>query len=278
MRMRRMGLAALATAIALTAFTGCGDDGGTTRTPAPASGTHDTVDPAALKAVTAGSKRITEAGSAHFTLDGDITIEGRAIPMRSTGNMTTGSRSVGRLDMTMRVPGDDGADTEVDVETRIIGSEVYMRMPDEMVADAARPWLRMTMPVEMMQASDPSFQARIMSHATGARKVGTEKVDGVPTTRYRVTVDYGELARSGPPPLRKLARTVLKTTQPRQTSEMWIDGDGVPRRIRCRVATKTSAAGATVDIRVDDLGVPVHVEAPPADQVTDADAAATDPA
>jgi len=265
--MRRTGWTTLVATIAATAFAGCG--GGTTST--TSTTTRGTVDPAALRAVASGSERLQDAGSAHFTLDGRFTIQDESIPIHSSGSMTISGAPRGRLDQTMRIPGpSEGHTTELDVETRIIGDQLYMRMPEEAVEDPARPWRVQTMPPEMMQASDPSFQARVMRYATAAERIGPERVGGVRTTRYRVTVDYGALAKSGPASMRKLAEAMIAADIDReQTSEVWIDGDGVPRRLHAEVTTGDHEVASTIDIRIDDLGVPVHVEAPPADQVTE---------
>ena len=272
--MRRTGWTTLAATIAVIALAGCGD-GTTSSTSTTARGT---VDPAALKEVSRASARLTDAGSAHFTLDGRFTVQDEDVPVHSSGDMTTAGVPRGTLDMAILVPGPDGKPTPIRTEARIIGYKMYMRVPEEALEDPARPWQSMTLPPAAIQASDPSFQARAMRYATEARKVGTEKVGGVRTTRYRVTVDYGALAKSGPAAIRKVAEAVTATGVPKQTSEVWIDRAGIPRRLKADVATKTNAADSAIDIRIDHLGVPVHVEAPPADRVSDAGLLGTNPA
>jgi hypothetical protein len=60
-------------------------------------------------------------------------------------------------------------------------------------------------------------------------------------------------------------------------ADVWVDSDGLARRIQLKLDLGTMAGTGggsdlpvmTISIDLYDFGVPVHVEAPPADQVTE---------
>jgi hypothetical protein len=88
-------------------------------------------------------------------------------------------------------------------------------------------------------------------------KVGTETVDGVQTTHYKVTIDTAKAgALMGVPDgsTGALPKTV--------TYDVWVDGSNRPVQVTIDMAM------AKVDLHFSKWGQPVHVVAPPASQVS----------
>ena len=122
---------------------------------------------------------------------------------------------------------------------------------------------------------DPKGELRMHEAAAGdVQKIGTERVHGVSTTRYRGTVDASEnaeqLREMG---AKKLASYVEDEGKPAQV-EAWIDADGLVRRMRF-LQSQPSEEGEepmTVDMRMDfiEFGPVPEIEVPPSSEVFDA--------
>jgi hypothetical protein len=112
--------------------------------------------------------------------------------------------------------------------------------------------------LQLLQAASPDFH-----------EVGREEVRGTPTTHYAGTVDFSKLAISGPPVLRQSYRRIIELSgQGELPVDVWIDEDGLTRRIRY---VQDLPGGATMEQTQDyyDFGVDVNVEPPPANEVLD---------
>jgi hypothetical protein len=103
-----------------------------------------------------------------------------------------------------------------------------------------------------------------------ARKLGTETIDGVPTTHYRVTVDVKDALAKATPNQREALKRLLRFArqqgvEPASTrSDVWIGDDGLVRRM-----TQKLGPFGSVTTTFSDYGTPVHIEAPPADETAD---------
>jgi hypothetical protein len=103
-----------------------------------------------------------------------------------------------------------------------------------------------------------------------ATKLGTETIDGVATTHYRVTVDKADALSKATPKQRELLQRLLRLAGQRgvdaepNTVDVWVGDDGLVRRM-----TQKLGALGSVTTTFSDFGAPVHIEAPPADQTVD---------
>jgi hypothetical protein len=94
--------------------------------------------------------------------------------------------------------------------------------------------------------SPDSLLQDLIKSSTKVEKVGGEEIRGVPTTHYRAHLKETELEdKPG-------------------VVDAWIDEQGLPRRIRVPYGGEDSPA-AVVDLF--DFGVPVDLEAPPANEI-----------
>lgn len=134
--------------------------------------------------------------------------------------------------------------------------------------------------------TDPtSMLAGLEAIDEGVTEVGTETIDGVETTRYDLTMDYGALLSSGS--LDEETRQQIEdamgalggSTDISIPMSIWVDGDGVPRQIQMTIpagammgaALGEGSADASIQMTMNivSYGEPVSIEAPPADEVAE---------
>ncbi len=100
--------------------------------------------------------------------------------------------------------------------------------------------------------------------------LGREDVNGQPATHYRASIDYAKLLDKLPNASQQTRDALSKLgTVP---ADVWIDGQD--RVVKMHMTMDASAFGggagaAEVTMQLSDFGVPVDVQAPPADQTVD---------
>jgi hypothetical protein len=104
--------------------------------------------------------------------------------------------------------------------------------------------------------------------------VGHESVDGTDTTHYRGHVDMTKIASNGGASSAQVdaAKQLGLDSMP---LDVWLDGDGLPRRILIDTTFEVSGQQAAFHMQVDmsDYGAPVEVALPPAGDIRDGTAA-----
>ena len=105
-----------------------------------------------------------------------------------------------------------------------------------------------------MSAIDPRATIEAFTkNVKSVNKVGSEDIDGTPTTHYVLVADTQALGDK----LGKEARPPEVVTY-----DMWLDEEGRPRRIQADLGDQGS-----MQTDMTDYGSEVSIEAPPADQV-----------
>ncbi len=194
---------------------------------------------------------------------------------------------------------------------RVVGQILYLMVPPQAGQPASqKPWIEINLNQAAQSKLGTSFSslspsgsvnpADVLGYLQGVSqltKVGTEAIQGVQTTHYRGTVSLdklaGRLSGQAKSAYRQIEAKLHTTTVP---IELWVDSRGRAVQVRTQVpepaTTTTTASGAsstsrssttapatigTVTTTVDysDFGVPVHVSAPPASQVTNLTQSAT---
>lgn len=180
------------------------------------------------------------------------------------------------------------------------GDVAYLKAPFLELLTGGKPWVRVD-DVEIEGASDELDAAgatgagdllELLERVGEVEELGAEAVRGVATRHLGVQIDIGravdeadaDRAAALRERLGKLGVDVDALTA--IPAEVWVDDDGYVRRfsLTLDVATLASdlgedlpegAAGTTVTQTVElyDFGVPVEVDAPPADQVAELDLA-----
>jgi hypothetical protein len=114
--------------------------------------------------------------------------------------------------------------------------------------------------------------------ASGAdvTQLGTQELDGTPTTHYRAVIDLRRSAKAGGVLSGKVVDQMIAVLGDSTTMDVWIDGDGYTRRIEYGAHLPKQASGATglsgggemhYVFELSDFGEPVHVVAPPDSEV-----------
>ena len=95
----------------------------------------------------------------------------------------------------------------------------------------------------------------LTNSSTKVEKLGSEEIRGVTATHYRAHLDKTKLGIGG-------------DTSEAAAVNAWVDEQGLPRRIRIPFGGETDS-GFVIDLF--DFGVPVDVQAPPANEVVSED-------
>ncbi|MEU9184067.1 DUF1396 domain-containing protein [Streptomyces sp. NPDC048484] len=121
---------------------------------------------------------------------------------------------------------------------------------------------------------NPAQESALLAGSKDVKKVGTEKVEGVETTRYKGTVTLDEF--------RKSLKGEKKATREKRekgleqyekmgldtlTMDMWVDGEDHTKQFRMRGDADKGKLDMTITFL--DVNKPVTVEAPPAKDVMD---------
>jgi hypothetical protein len=171
-----------------------------------------------------------------------------------------------------------------EIELLLDGFTLYMNLPFLEIA-GLKPWVEIDLQalaqeegfdlgsLRGLSQTDPSQVLRYLQAASDdIEEVGEEDVRGVGTTRYRISIDVDKVAQLAPVEARAaiealLAESGLETIP----AEVWIDGDGLVRRIGLAYEgmefTPGQKGDMTLRVELYDYGVEVEVQPPPAEQV-----------
>lgn len=277
MHNRRMKAAAIGTAAVMGSIvlTGCGNDSepasdkaGSSSGASRSAGAQED----GTSAVRAAYDKTAEAETAKITVDMKVSAKGRSITTDGQGALDF---QEGESVMTVTAEGKS-------IEQRVVDQVLYQKVPGQK-AQGGKPWMKIDLKkaaqaqgVSGQQIGDPAQSAAYAKAITDkdVTEVGTEKVDDVETTRYRVSVNVAELP--GGAQLREQVGPTLPM-------HVWLDDDGRLRRQQIDMTVKApSGVGAKADnsaspeqvkmtmvMNYSDFGTEVDAEAPPAGQVTD---------
>lgn len=279
--MRRRTLALLTAVIAAAGFSACGGEGGNETA---ASTPRTAVMQAANKTSAAGSSR----ASFEMTMRG---IAPELLTMSGEGVFDSDER---KGQMTMDLSGfavGSGPDLG---KAEMIFDEfvVYMKFQAlTQLQPNLKPWLKLDTrelgrkagldlgQLSQLNQNDPSQALQYLRAASGdVEEIGREEVRGVETTHYGMTIDLRkviELAMTEEQePLRAAIDQLIEESGLETVpTEVWIDDDGLARRMRLTYSGMQVAPGQQADMTMTmdlyDFGVEVDVEPPPEDEVTD---------
>ncbi|MER6622856.1 MULTISPECIES: hypothetical protein [unclassified Streptomyces] len=276
MRRRGTKVAAIAVAAVMgSVLTGCGDDSGSTGAKdgaSPSAGRSGGGQDRSATAVRTAYEKTAEAESARMTIRTKLAAEGETITSDGKGVLDLAE---GDSVMTVDAQGES-------IEQRVVDEVLYQKAQGQN-APGGKPWIKIDLQkvaarqgVNDQRIGDPAQTVAYAKAITDkdVTEVGTEKVDGVDTTHYRVSVDVTEL------PGGDRMREQLGPTLPMQ---VWLDDEGRLRRQQVDMTVKAPAsASAKPDggavpqqlkmstvMEFSDFGAEVDAEAPPAGQVAD---------
>jgi hypothetical protein len=165
-----------------------------------------------------------------------------------------------------------------------VDSSVYYRLPVSALAGGKR-WIKLDLQdvadassldfgplVQGSQADPTQYLLWLSALGPGITKIGEEDVRGVPTSRYRATVDLNALEAQAPPGKEDEWAAYVQTLRDRLglasiPVEVWVDKEGLIRRFNHEYGFSAEGTTAVVTTELFDFGAPVDVTAPPPDQV-----------
>ncbi|MFJ5063330.1 hypothetical protein ACIP96_28460 [Streptomyces nigra] len=271
MRSRRAKASAIGTAVLLgsVALTGCGGDDEPEAGKPAAAGESAGGRQQSTQAVRGAYDKTAEADSAKMTMKVKAAAEGKSITSDGEGAIDFEDG-----DSTMTITAGGRA-----VEQRVVDQVLYQKVPGQQ--KDGKPWTKIDLSkVARQQGADPGQigdPARSAAYAKAisdddVSRSGSERVAGVDTVRYDVSVDVSRL-----PGGERLRDQVGRTLPMR----LWLDDDGRIRRqqidmtVKAPASAKPEASGSPQQVKVStvmeftDFGTDVEAEAPPAGQVAD---------
>lgn len=184
-----------------------------------------------------------------------------------------------RAVLTIRRPDSDGSE---EMQMIADGTVVYMRSSQFGSLPDGREWMALDLSLgrdlssQLPANGDAMGELELLEAATGGvQKLGKEYVRGVPTMRYRGTVDSSEEAEQLREEGAEELASNLENGRPLQV-EAWIDAEGLVRRMRfVKSESREGGEGSmTIDVRVDfyDFSVVPEIDVPEEGEVFDATA------
>lgn len=265
--MRRLALLVPVFALA-GLLAGCGED---------SASAQEVVAAAEATTVDTGTARITMAMALDGGVGGGTTVE--------MDGLLDFERNRSELEMDLADMGVEGT-----ILLRAIGSELFLQSPVFQGAVAGvdgDTWLRVDVAaaaaeqgVDLGQLGgagngDPRQGLAVLRGVVdgGVEEVGDEEVRGAGTTRYRARVDLRKAAEEARPDGDPGAfdRMIDLLGQDSIRVEVWIDSDGVVRRVRMPMPLPEEAGGGqmTMTVEYHDFGVEADIAEPDPAEVRD---------
>jgi hypothetical protein len=247
---------------------------------------------AAVSALQAAPDAAVEAGSGRFEMT--IALDGPdgAFEIVSTGGYS-GDRMSMEMDLGSALAGlaegsGESIPAGLDEPMQIVvdGGTAYVRIPMLQALTGGTGWVSAT-PEELGAAggslglsggtTDPSQLLEVLRGvADDVEEAGQDEVRGVPTTRYRATVDVATAIERAPAAQRdELAAALQELGADAEAIpvEVWVDGDGLARRLVMDfgqlVAQAMGGTGtATMTLELFDYGEDVDIQVPRASETT----------
>jgi hypothetical protein len=185
------------------------------------------------------------------------------------------------------------------IDTVIDNGILYLKAPPTSMAalNVATPWISLNLNALTKAKLGQSYQQlvsdgqqgpaqslAILQNASSSRvkTVGTATLFGANTTEYRAAVDLNKLASaSGRPALAPAIKNLESKYHVSSIPvQVWLDSQQRVRRlveiVKVPSSNTTPAVSATITVNIEAFDVPVTVAPPPAGQVTDITAKATE--
>lgn len=272
--MKRPALVAGAFAL-IVALTGCGANT-VTGTPNPAAGTSSggtALFGTAQDLVRAATAQTAKSKSAKFSIESSVA--GQQLNGQGQGHFD-GDDTAMQLKMSIG---------PIDEELRYVDKALYIQLPEQYRAQATsgKAWGKLSaddpaakaMGTNQAQQDDPSKILDQIQQAGTITKSEQTVLDGQQVTHYWINIDVAKtvdkLASAGLP---QEQLDQIKTKVPTFPMELWLNGDTLPVQVTEDLTALMTAAGAPagagglkMTMKYSDWGVPVDVQAPPADQV-----------
>lgn len=186
------------------------------------------------------------------------------------------------LEMSMQMQG-----SGLNMSELFLGQKLYMKYPALSAEFGGKPWMEIDLGeaggtlgslsslINSSRNENPTTSLAALLASKTVTKVGTETVQGQQTTHYSGTLQADQFLQNSAISSRLTSaqatqlKSMLKTGGvTSEAIDVWVASNGLPVQVKS-VVHSTTAGTATVLMDLSDWGLPVHVTAPPADQVAD---------
>lgn len=215
------------------------------------------------KVLQAASSASMKRGSVHMTVHGFEAAGAKRVPI--DGSAVTNLRN-GNADMTAKVQ------SVGEVKTRIVDGTMYEKVPDDSLSPAAGMWIRFDLSGESSAAGNGNTGGAAVLNMLGTSSVDSVTRSGHAKINGRSTTEFDAVLKLGREPNLSLSDDASEFASFLEALELgtmpvkvYIDSEGLIRR----TIMSASNLHGSLDLTIDYLkyGVPLHVTAPPADQV-----------
>lgn len=232
------------------------------------------VDPVAQAAT-----KTAAAGTVQIAMSGKMSAAGQEISFDGSGVFDLKGKQ-GHMQVTTTIPGKGN----IQIEELLDGLVLYMRS-DAITASlpGGKHWMKLDLEalgrkqgVDLGQlqqlggGSDPTQWLSYLKKAGSIEQLGSEEVNGTPTTHYRATIDLDKVADSSgdaAASVRQLEQIMGSKTLP---TDIWIDGQGRARRQTIDYSINQPVPmRAQFTIDYERFGVPLDVHKPDAGDTVD---------
>lgn len=202
----------------------------------------------------------SQAQSVHMT--GSFSVQGQQVTMSADESLGGTSINDAAAAMTVDIAGMGS------VEVRLVAGVAYINAGKlGLPGTSTKPWMKVDLSdtsnplgaaFAKMAAMNPARLMQAFKSISTLTEVGTETVDGIQSTHYKVTVDTAKVGDLLGMPQGAAAGSLPKSV----SYDVWVDGTNRP------VQVTMNNAMFTVDLHFSRWGQAVHVVAPPASQVS----------
>jgi hypothetical protein len=241
-------------------------------------GTEESPSMSPAAAVAKAAKNTEDITSFRYRMTGKVPEQGR---VKAEASM----RTKPTVAMSMKITAlDQGADGTAEI--RLIDKAMYIGGGAAAAKEMdGKSWIKFDMsalgddlgqgaPGASQADQNPATESTFLTGAKDVKKVGTETVDGVETTRYSGVVTLADLKASlkdEDKATRERREKSLKQYEKlgvdKLTMDMWVDGDDHTKQFRMRGDAEKGPLDMTITFL--DLNKPVTVTAPPAKDTAD---------
>jgi hypothetical protein len=271
---RGLVICALAASASLTAA--CGGGGAGNALQSVASAATKTAGTQSAKFHMDLAETVGPIGPLHFTADGvsdnsshsaDMTMDLSSVS--SFAGQSGGGAGAWKAHVIL-----DGSGSSPMLYLRLPAIDKYLNgktwVKADLAAAAKQGGASITELLQMAASQDPTKALQLLESVGDVSKVGTATIGGVETTEYTGTIDVKKVAAV----LGAQAKALDKAKVSSIPIDVWIDGDGLVRRMHEHLTYPAGVLNTTTDLTVDlsDFGVKTSIQAPPADQTVDVSA------
>jgi hypothetical protein len=227
-----------------------------------------------------------DQGSAKVAMEMSMNMGGQPFEIVGEGGIDFANKT-GQMTMTPQDLPEGAGAMLGSIDMVFAGTVFYMRM-DGMSGylPQGKEWIKVDMQalgedagIDFQQlqglGQDPSQQLDYLRGVSDVEEVGTEEVRGVETTHYKGTVDLDKVVEQHPEAKEGIERIRKLTGLESMPVEVWIDGDGLPRRMSQKMTMQPETSQTTGPVSMDflmeffDYGTEIEVEIPDESTVID---------